>query len=383
MQFAGCARLVWNHFQAINQDRLERHLPILWYNEMAFWLTFLKGTDERCFLNDCHSQILQQKLKDLDRAYRDAFDKQQPLKRLPRKHKRTLHSSFRYPQGFKVENNRVYLPKIGWVAFFKSQKIQGTLKNVTVSKSNNHWYVSIQVEEQVDTPIHSAKTAIGIDMGIAKFAAFSTGETVNAVSSFRQHENKLAILQQHLARKEKYSNNWRKNQRKMSGIHATIGHVRRDFLHKLSTHLSKNHAMIVVEELKIANMSRSAKGSVECPGTRVAAKSGLNKSILDQGFGEFSRQLAYKQDWRGGIFLKVNPRYTSQQCNICGHIDKNNRLSQSQFCCINCGHQNNADVNAAKNVLAAGHAVLACGSNQSAGRKQELLSRCESRSVLA
>jgi len=376
-QFSGCARFVWNRFWKMNQDRLSRKLPILLYNEMAFWLTLWKKSEEYGFLKDCHSQILQQSLKNLDKAYRDGFDKTQPLKRMPRKHKRALHSSFRYPQGFKLEGNQLYLPKIGWIRFFKSQTIVGTVKNITISKKGDHWYAAVQVEHEVPKPIHPAKTDIGIDMGIAKFAALSTGNYIEPINSFRCDENKLRHYQQKLSNKKKFSKNWQKAKRKISRLHERISNVRKDFLHKSSTHLSKNHAMIVVEDLKITNMSRSAKGSLDEPGKNVAAKSGLNKSILDQGWGEFRRQLEYKQDWRGGIFIKVNPKYTSITCVSCGNIDKNNRVLQSEFCCTECGHHENADIHAAKNVLAAGHAVLACGSNLNKGRKQELLRKRE------
>jgi putative transposase len=116
--------------------------------------------------------------------------------------------------------------------------------------------------------------------------------------------------------------------------------------------------MIVVEDLKITNMSKSAKGTIDRPGSRVKAKSGLNKSILDQGWGEFKRQLSYKLEWLGGIFLKVCPQYTSQRCSACGFTEKENRLSQSIFSCISYSYTENAETNAAKNILAAGHAVF-------------------------
>ena len=162
-------------------------------------------------------------------------------------------------------------------------------------------------------------------------------------------------------------------------IHSRIAQSRRDFLHKTSTQLSNNHALIVVEELKIRNMSKSAHGDREKPGHRVKAKSGLNKAILDQGWGEFKRQLDYKQTWRGGLLLSVNPQHTSQCCHACGHIAKENRVSQADFYCQQCGHKDNADMNAAKNILAAGHAVLACGEWVQSGRskKQEPPRNCE------
>ena len=124
-QFAGCARKLWNMVLEISLHRLEARQQILWYNEAAFWLTLWKSSEEYGFFKNCHSQVLQQKLKDLDKAFRDAFDKGQPLKKLPTWRKCNKHSSFRFPQGFKLENRRVYLPKIGWVGFFKSCDIEG------------------------------------------------------------------------------------------------------------------------------------------------------------------------------------------------------------------------------------------------------------------
>ncbi|HGJ3234020.1 TPA: RNA-guided endonuclease InsQ/TnpB family protein, partial [Salmonella enterica subsp. enterica serovar Grumpensis] len=139
------------------------------------------------------------------------------------------------------------------------------------------------------------------------------------------------------------------------------------------TTISKKHAMIVIEDLKVSNMSRSAAGTVSQPGRNVRAKSGLNRSILDQGWYEMRRQLEYKQLWRGGQVFAVPPAYTSQRCACCGYAAKENRLSQSKLRCQACGYIANADVNGARNILAAGHAVLACGGRGQSDRplKQE------------
>ncbi len=127
---------------------------------------------------------------------------------------------------------------------------------------------------------------------------------------------------------------------------------------------SKNHALVVIEDLKVRNMSRSASGTVEAPGKCVRAKSSLNKSILDQGWYEFRRQLAYKLAWLGGTLLAIPPQYTSQKCSRCGCVDKKNRPSQARCKCTACGFECNADYNAALNILAAGHAVSACGAGR-------------------
>ncbi len=164
-----------------------------------------------------------------------------------------------------------------------------------------------------------------------------------------------------MSRKVKFSKNWQKTKNKISKLHSTIAHIRRDYLNKTSTTISKSHAIIVIEDLKIANMSKSTAGTADNKGRNVKAKSGLNKAILDQGWCAFRRQLEYKQAWLGGQLIAVPPQYTSQRCACCGHTEKANRITQAKFECVACGHQQNADINAAQNILAAGLAVIACG----------------------
>ncbi|EPQ0488114.1 RNA-guided endonuclease InsQ/TnpB family protein, partial [Proteus mirabilis] len=170
-----------------------------------------------------------------------------------------------------------------------------------------------------------------------------------------------------------FSANWQKQKHKIQRLHSHIANIRKDSLHKVTSEISKNHAMIVIEDLKVSNMSKSAKGTTERPGRNVKAKSGLNRSILEQGWYEMRRQLEYKQLWRGGQVVAIPPAYTSQKCACCGHTAKENRQSQSQFECLECGYTANADINAARNILAAGHAVLACGGRVQSDRpsKQE------------
>jgi len=194
---------------------------------------------------------------------------------------------------------------------------------------------------------------------------------VKGVNSFREHEDALSREQRKLSRKKKGSNNWKKQKRKISRLHHTIANVRSDFLHKLSTGISEIQARVFVECLNIRGMSSSARGTIEEPGRNVRAKAGLNKSILDQGWFEFKRQLQYKLYWRGGELVEVDYRYTSQTCSCCGHTAKGNRPSQAVFSCLACGYAQNADVNAAKNILTAGLAEMACQANRKSGRQQE------------
>jgi putative transposase len=363
--YAGHCRFLWNKCLAINLHRLQCKQFIMRYNEMDYWSKLYKKSDEYGFLSECPAHILQQKLKDLDRAFMDAFDKNQPNKRMPKFRKKGFHDSFRFPEPkqIQLEYNRIKLPKLGWLHFHRSEAIKGELKNVTVSKKGNGWYISIQVETEVSTPLRQATSALAIDLGVSHFAATSEGELISPINSFKLQEHRLAVAQRRLAKKKKYSSNWKLQQAKIRNIHKKIADTRKDYLHKTSTRLSKNHAMIVIEDLKVGNMSRSASGTIEKPGKNVNAKSGLNKSILDQGWYEFRRQLGYKLEWKGGILVTVNPQFTSQKCSACHHVAKENRQSQSEFKCIECGFECHADINASHNILAAGHAVLACGAS--------------------
>ncbi|CTR78183.1 transposase [Escherichia coli] len=371
-RFAGACRFVFNRALARQNENHEAGNKYIPYGKMASWLVEWKNATETQWLKDSASQPLQQSLKDLERAYKNFFQKRAAF---PRFKKRGQNDAFRYPQGVKLaqENSRIFLPKLGWMRYRNSRQVTGVVKNVTVSQSCGKWYISIQTESEVSTPVHPSASMVGLDAGVAKLATLSDGTVFEPVNSFQKNQKKLARLQRQLSRKVKFSNNWQKQKRKIQRLHSCIANIRRDYLHKVTTTVSKNHVMIVIEDLKVSNMSKSAAGTVSQPGRNVRAKSGLNRSILDQGWYEMRRQLEYKQLWRGGQVLAVPPAYTSQRCACCGHTAKENRLSQSQFRCQVCGYTANADVNGARNILAAGHAVLACGGMVQSGRplKQE------------
>ena len=371
-RFAGACRFVFNRALALQNENHEAGKKYIPYTKMASWLVEWKNATETQWLKDSPSQSLQQSLKDLERAYKNFFQNRAAF---PRFKKRGQNDAFRYPQGVKLdqENSRIFLPKLGWMRYRNSRQVTGVVKNVTVSQSCGKWYISIQTEREVSTPVHPSASMVGLDAGVAKLATLSDGTVFEPVNSFQKNQKKLARLQRQLSRKVKFSNNWQKQKRKIQRLHSRIANIRRDYLHKVTTTVSKNHAMIVIEDLKVSNMSKSAAGTVSQPGRNVRAKSGLNRSILDQGWYEMRRQLEYKQLWRGGQVLAVPPAYTSQRCACCGHTAKENRLSQSKFRCQVCGYTANADVNGARNILAAGHAVLACGGMVQSGRplKQE------------
>lgn len=359
-RFAGACRYVFNRALAAQNENHEAGNKYIPYTQMASWLIDWKADPETQWLKESPSQPLQQALKDLERAYKNFFQKRAAF---PRFKKRGQCDAFRYPQRVKLDqsNSRISLPKLGWIRYRNSREVIGEVKNVTVSQSHGKWYVSIQTEYEATEPVHNSVSMIGLDAGVAKLATLSDGTVYQPVNSFKASQRKLATFQRQLSRKVKFSANWQKQKRKIQHLHSHIANIRRDYLHKVTSEISKNHAMIVIEDLKVSNMSKSAKGTAERHGRNVRAKSGLNRSILDQGWYEMRRQLEYKQLWRGGQVLAIPPAYTSQRCACCGHTAKENRQSQSKFECQICGYTANADINGARNILAAGHAVLACG----------------------
>ena len=370
-RFAGSCRYVFNRALVLQQERYAQGEKHLTYAALCRQLTTWRHADDTLWLSDAPSQALQQMLKDLDRAYVNFFAKRAQF---PRRKKRGRGDSFRYPEPKQIkldqDNQRICLPKIGWVRYRHSRDVSGTIKNVTVSGSYDKWYVSIQTERDMDVPIPTG-TDVGIDMGVVQFATLSDGTCYAPLNSFRKHETALRKAQQALSRKVKFSNNWTKAKYRVQRLHTRIARVRHDYLHKTSTTISKNHAFVCVEDLQVTNMTKSARGTEAQPGTRVKAKSGLNKAILDQGWGEFRRQLDYKLAWKGGHLIAVPPQNTSRTCPCCGHIAKANRQTQAEFKCVSCGYEANADVVGAINVLRAGHARFACEVNGNGHQQQE------------
>jgi putative transposase len=355
--FSDCCRFVWNKALEMCLDRLKNKHRIPWYHELCFWLTFWKKSDEYGFIRICSSRILQQKLRDLEKAFRDCFDKKQPKKRLPRMKKKGSLENFRYCTEFKIDNRRIYLPKIGWVGFFKAQEIVGIPKNVTITKKGNSWFASIQVEQEREIPKHPyPQKQFTIRLGILPFLTTPDNELLDSPSPYLKNLKKLAKLQKKISKKQKFSKNWQKEVSKLSNLHQKIANIRSDFLHKTSTKISKENGIVIIGEHTITKLTKSNNGTLENPGKDVKAKSALNRSILDQGWGEFTRQLDYKLKWQGGEFVKVNSAYSSMTCSKCNCVNNEEKISK-MFKCNNCGFIEKRTVNAANNIQAAGNAL--------------------------
>ncbi len=360
-QTAGSCRYIWNKGLALKKELWEKKKEKLSRFDLDKLLKEWKS--ELKWLSLSPSQSLQQVNKDLDQAFKNFFKGSG----YPKFKKKGINDSFRIPQNITLVKQlskkvgRVKLPKLGIVRFIKTREIEGEIKNVTISKKCSKYYIAFNCKLDIPELKEKKQSEIGIDRGIKIFAQCSDKTAIYTVSPLKKNLNRLARLQRRLAKKKKFSSNWRKTKVKIEKLYYHIANIRKDFLHKTSTQLAKSHSLIVMEDLKIKNMTKSARGTIENPGNNVKVKSGLNRSILDQGWSMFKDFLLYKMYWYGGDLILINPKNTSITCSICGHIAKENRESLTKFKCVKCKHTENADLNASKNILAEGHSVIACG----------------------
>ncbi len=329
----GACRYVYNLALEARIEAWKKQRKVGKY-ELMKQLPALKETD---WIADVPSQSLQNVIERLDVGYQKFFAGGGFL-RWAAKHR---YNSILF-KSVQVEGNTVRLPKIGPLKTFKDRFVHGKPKTATIIREHDGYYVCITSTvdaaqiQQYPIRLASESQAVGLDMGIAHFCVSSQGEYTANPRHFAKYERQLRIDNRSLSRKKRGSANWYKQKAKLSRLHAKIGRVRRDFLHQLSWKVVRDNGLIAVEELKVKNMVRSR----------------LAKHISDAGWSTFRTQLQYKSDWHGRTFVAVDPKYTSQTCSQCGHKEKGNRQSQAKFVCLSCGLEQNADVNAAKNILA-------------------------------
>jgi putative transposase len=269
----------------------------------------------------------------------------------------------------------VRIPKVGRVRFRWSRAVPEAIKSFRITRDRAaRWHVAFAA---IPEPIPAPGTGeiVGVDRGVRVSAALSTGDLLVAPGLGETEAERLLRLQRRRAKARRGSNRKAKLTAAIARLKAREADRRKDWVEKTSTDLARRFDVIGVEALKIAAMTRSAKGTVAEPGRRVAQKRGLNRGILASGWGQLVARLEHKAP---GRVVKVNPRYTSQTCNTCSHTARESRESQALFRCVACGHQDNADVNAARNIAdtAAGRAVAARGGSISPGptnREPQLL----------
>uniref|UniRef100_UPI003F797856 RNA-guided endonuclease InsQ/TnpB family protein n=1 Tax=Streptosporangium sp. LJ11 TaxID=3436927 RepID=UPI003F797856 len=251
----------------------------------------------------------------------------------------------------------VRLQGIGHVRVHQHRPVRGTVKTVSVKREGHRWYVILSCEDVPAEPLPATGAVVGIDLGVASLVTTSDGDHLDNPRHLAASADRLAVAQRDLARTKRGSKRRRKAVARIAALHGKVRRQRLDGAHKAALHLVRDYDVIAHEDLRIANMTRSASGTVETPGRNVTQKSGLNRSLLDAGWGVFLRILADKAESAGRELIAVNPRNTSRTCAACGHVAKENRLTQAGFHCQRCAHTAHADVNAAINILRAGLAL--------------------------
>ena len=325
-------------------------------------VSLAKQTPERAWLGEVSAVALQQSLADLDRAYRNYFrnlkrvkaarargDKAKLRVRKPRFKSRhheqavrfTLNSRFRV-----LPDGRLSLPKVGRLKVRWSRSLPSAPSSVTITLDRAGRYHASFVVEVVAAPLAPAETAVGIDLGLTSFATLSDGRKVDNPQWLRQRERALRRSQRNMSRKRKGSRNREKARLRAARLHTRVADTRRDFHHQLSTNVIREHQTVCVETLNVAGLGRSR----------------FAKSIHDAGWGQFTAMLEYKAKLYGRTLVRVDRMFPSSQlCSACGHRDGPKPLKVRTWTCPDCGTVHDRDLNAAKNILAAGLAVTACG----------------------
>ena len=253
-----------------------------------------------------------------------------------------------------TEQVRVRLQGIGHVKVRQHRPVEGTVKTILVKREGHRWYVILSCDGVPAKILPATGAVTGIDMGVTHFLTTSEGMHVPNPRYLAASAARLSEGQRALSRCKRGLRRRQKVKARVAGVHRKIRRQRLDFAHKTALKLIREHDLIAHEALRIKNMTASASGTVEAPGTNVAAKSGLNKSVLDVGWGVFLSVLRAKAENAGRVVVEADPRHTSQRCSRCGYVAAGNRVSQADFRCMSCGHRAHADVNAAENILRAG-----------------------------
>jgi putative transposase len=347
----GCARWFYNYTLNLTSETYKQTGKGLSRNEIINLLPSLKKEYE--WLTEAPSQALQQAALNLSSAFLNFFEGRAKYPNFKKKRKR---QSIRFPQGCKLKDDILRLPKIGDVHCKVSRQPEGTLKSVTVSVNpSGEYFAACLYDDGKDLPEKSSEgKAIGIDVGLTHYAITSDGTKHGNPKYYRKYEKKLAKRQKQLSRKLKGSNNRHKARIKVAKVHTKIVRCREDFIHKLSRKLVDENQVIVVENLAVRNMVKNHK---------------LAKSISDAGWGDFCTMLKYKSEWEGKTYIEVDRFYpSSKTCNNCLNRVDSLSLDIRSWQCPKCGENHDRDINAAKNIrdeglriLAVGHTVTASG----------------------
>jgi putative transposase len=360
-------RDAWRHGVRVTKFEQFGQIKELWEcrpDVMAYGVTVLRGTLTR-----------------LDRAFQAFFRRvrrgQRPGYPRFRSWRRFDTASYEDTSGWKLkpESRRLYVHGVGDIKINLHRPLRGVPKTLHVSRKGKKWYAAIQCADVPRQPLPATGRVVGCDLGVASLVTTSDGEHIANPRHFGHIAYRLARAQQGVARAEKWSARRRRRVEQSAALHRKAYRARKDHNHKVSRHLVDTYDLIAFEALNIPNMTRSAKGTIDAPGTKVAQKAGLNREIHSAGWAGLLSMVAYKAEDAGRHLEMVPARHTSQTCHSCGHRDAANRISQAEFRCQRCGVTRHADHNAAMNILRAGLAQRATRETEDARKTARLNSR--------
>jgi len=305
------------------------------------------------------STVLQQNVKRLDVAYKNFFEG----RGFPKFKNGSNFTSFTCVMGVKIQGSKIYLPKVGWMRFYNSRPIPDgyVIKATTVRKRQNGWYVSIRIEDKevpnsIVKPLSEVNKIIGCDLGIKKLVHLSDGTQIEnpKFGTSKKFKRLLKIRQRRVNRKVKGSKNRKKTAKIVGRLHQKATNKRDAYQWKVANQIaSRNIDAIALEDLNISGMIRRCKVKVDEKNRFLkngqSRKKRLNRAISDASWGNLTLKIEYLAAKQGKIVIKVNPKYSSQECRKCKHIDKSNR-DKEKFICTQCGHRSHADIGAAKTI---------------------------------
>jgi putative transposase len=351
-------RFVWNlALEQANWYRPGRATP-----GAAERMRQLAEARQGTWLGEGSSSVQQQALRDFDQALRNWWA---GTHRRPRWRSKDVHEGF-CVRDVKVQRRsrkwaEVHIPKVGGVRFRLTRPL-GAHGMARVTKDRaGRWHVSFSAPQPAVTRTATA-TSVGVDLGVAHTVTTSAGEHLDIPGLRPGEAARLLRLERKKARQRKGSNRRARTKQAIAVLHARAADRRKDWAETTSTDLVRDHDLIVFEDLRVKDMLRSARGTTERPGRNVRAKAGLNRRIAAAGWSTLIRRTTQKAEASAGCeVVLVDARHTSQRCSACHHLDPGNRTTQATFRCLACGHADNADINAAKNILAAGLTATARG----------------------
>lgn len=345
----GCCRFVWNRALQLRSEAWKNGQNRIPGKDLMARLPEWKREVETEWLSEVSAVALQQSLNNLEVAYSNFFEKRANY---PKLKKKSSGGSFRLVKtGFRIKNGHVFVAKCDaplYVEWSRKLPKDSTPSSITIRlNSDRTWSISFLVDDPRVQPLPTVEKSVGLDMGITSLVTTSDGEKLTNPRPYKVAQQKLARAQKQLSRKTLGSKNRLKAKTEVARIHSRVSNIRKDQLHKLTTQLVHENQVIVVEDISVRNLLKN-----HC----------LAGSISDSGWSMLRGMLEYKCNWYGRELLVVDRWFpSSKTCSACGRVEESMPLSQRKWQCPQCGEQHDRDINAAKNILAAGRVVNACG----------------------